>query len=202
MPIRKRIGESKDEFIGRCISIEISNGKSQEQSVAICSAIWEEKQLKAVKNIRKKNQLDKFESNFLKKLSGLGTKMEDLGLKPEDFTGEYQFDLEFIGISEGRATEEEVAYYRYEGPDAERKFCRTLLRETFGRVLSFEDIVSLNSDNPGFGIGGSDTYSVFKYRGGVNCKHRWVKYIYNKTKGELVRGRVQPSQEPVGYVTK
>ena len=36
MPINKREGESRDEFISRCISIEIEAGKGQEQAVAIC----------------------------------------------------------------------------------------------------------------------------------------------------------------------
>jgi hypothetical protein len=55
MPIKRRQGENKEEFISRCIPIEITNGKSGEQAAAICYSYWEEKQLTAVKNIRKKN---------------------------------------------------------------------------------------------------------------------------------------------------
>ena len=36
MPITPRQDESQDDFISRCISIEIDNGKSQPQAVAIC----------------------------------------------------------------------------------------------------------------------------------------------------------------------
>ena len=36
MPLKPEPGESKDQYISRCISEEISSGKSQDQSVAIC----------------------------------------------------------------------------------------------------------------------------------------------------------------------
>lgn len=56
MPISKKPGETKEEFIGRCIPIEIKGGKPQEQAAAICYAYWEEKQLSAVKRIRSKKK--------------------------------------------------------------------------------------------------------------------------------------------------
>lgn len=40
MPISKMPGESKDEFISRCIAKEIASGKSEDQSAAICYNIW------------------------------------------------------------------------------------------------------------------------------------------------------------------
>jgi hypothetical protein len=61
MPIRKRSGENREEFLERCIPIEISTGKTQEQSVAICINIWEEKQLSAVKRIRSSKKKDLME---------------------------------------------------------------------------------------------------------------------------------------------
>ena len=42
MPINKRPGESKDEFIGRCIAKEIASGKPEDQAAAICYAKWDE----------------------------------------------------------------------------------------------------------------------------------------------------------------
>ena len=41
--IEPKSDESKDEFISRCIGVEIGSGKSQEQSAAICYAKWENK---------------------------------------------------------------------------------------------------------------------------------------------------------------
>jgi len=41
MPINKKEGESKDEFMGRCIGIEIANGVDPSQAAAICYSKWE-----------------------------------------------------------------------------------------------------------------------------------------------------------------
>ena len=54
MPIKRKQGETKDEFITRCIPIEIKSGKGAEQASAICYSYWDEKQLSAVKRIRNK----------------------------------------------------------------------------------------------------------------------------------------------------
>jgi hypothetical protein len=54
MPIKRKQGETKDEFITRCIPIEIKSGKSSDQAAAICYSTWDEKQLSAVKRIRNK----------------------------------------------------------------------------------------------------------------------------------------------------
>ena len=42
MPINKVEGESKDEFISRCMSIEIESGKEQDVAYAICITKYEE----------------------------------------------------------------------------------------------------------------------------------------------------------------
>ena len=34
--------------------------------------------------------------------------------------------------------------------------------------------------NPGFGPNGSSTYSIWLYKGGVNCYHAWNRVIYLK----------------------
>ena len=41
MPIEKRKGESKNDYMGRCIGIEISNGYDPSQAAAICYTKWE-----------------------------------------------------------------------------------------------------------------------------------------------------------------
>jgi hypothetical protein len=41
MPIKPRTGEDKDTFISRCISTERASGKRQDQSIAICISVWE-----------------------------------------------------------------------------------------------------------------------------------------------------------------
>jgi hypothetical protein len=40
--VEPKSGESEDEFIGRCIGIEIDNGYEQDQAAAICYSKWNE----------------------------------------------------------------------------------------------------------------------------------------------------------------
>ena len=42
MPIERKPGETKDEWMGKCIGIEINNGKDPSQAAAICYAKWDE----------------------------------------------------------------------------------------------------------------------------------------------------------------
>ena len=72
------------------------------------------------------------------------------------------------------------------GPNT-RRFCKMTVSRTNAALMRYEDIVRLNSTNPGLGKGGSDTYSVFDWRGGANCKHIWVKYKYDTDSKNLVK---------------
>ena len=53
MPINKKPGESKDEFISRCIGVEVGDGKEADQAAAICYAKWDEETLSKISNIRR-----------------------------------------------------------------------------------------------------------------------------------------------------
>jgi hypothetical protein len=68
------------------------------------------------------------------------------------------------------------------------------VKRTQFSLLKYSDIISLNSSNPGLGKGGSSTYSVFDWRGGKNCKHFWVKYLYQPDTKSLVKSTDQPIQ--------
>ena len=72
-----------------------------------------------------------------------------------------------------------------------RPFCKTLVSRTNLSLMRKQDIDMLNSSNPGFGKGGSNTYSVFNWRGGVNCKHIWVKYKFDTTTNNLIKAPIQ-----------
>ena len=92
-----------------------------------------------------------------------------------------------------------IPLYRYFGviSDNSRRFCRSLVTRTNASLMRKQDIEVLNSSNPGLGKGGSDTYSVFNWRGGANCKHKWVKYYYNSDTMNLVKSPDQPIQTEV-----
>lgn len=60
----------------------------------------------------------------------------------------------------------------------QRDFCRRMLSAQ--KVYRKEDIILAGNKkvNPGWGPNGADTYDILKYKGGGNCKHKWVRTIY------------------------
>lgn len=40
MPIKPKNRERKEDFIARCVPIEVNAGKEQDQAVAICYSAW------------------------------------------------------------------------------------------------------------------------------------------------------------------
>jgi hypothetical protein len=69
--------------------------------------------------------------------------------------------------------------YSYEGRlGAERDFCQKMV--SAGRTYRKEDITLAGSKgvNKGFGPKGADNYSIWLYKGGVNCNHFWMRKIY------------------------
>lgn len=73
--------------------------------------------------------------------------------------------------------------YRYDGdpitPNS-REFCKKMLSGGRSKLYRKEDIMNAGNVavNPGFGPGGDDTYSIWLYKGGVNCHHRWIRNVY------------------------
>ncbi len=78
-----------------------------------------------------------------------------------------------------------------------RDFCKRTVLKTNNTLLTYREVISLNNDNPGFGKGGSNSYSVIKWRGGTNCKHLWFKFVYNLQDGTFEKASFQPNQPKV-----
>ena len=59
-----------------------------------------------------------------------------------------------------------------------RPFCELMTEKN--KIYRKEDIIRMQnvSVNPGWGPRGTDTYSIWLYKGGGNCHHRWNKQIY------------------------
>jgi len=157
------------------------------------------------------------EEDFYDVLNNLGVAIDDLGIGLGDIDNlDYIWDIneeDTKGIPSktiefGKQENFRVMnLYRYisteYGPsyigDNTRRFCREVVGRTNAALMRYEDIVRLNSSNPGLGKGGSDTYSVFEWRGGANCKHIWVKYKYDTDTKALVKAPVteQPKNTQV-----
>ena len=65
-----------------------------------------------------------------------------------------------------------------------RQFCSKMVGAK--KVYRKEDIVLMGkkSVNAGFGKGGSDTYSIWLYKGGARCNHKWFRKTYQIKNGE------------------
>ena len=48
-------------------------------------------------------------------------------------------------------------------------------------VIDQLDMVLLMSVNPGFGVKGAATYSIWLYKGGARCQHKWFRKTYMLT---------------------
>lgn len=61
-----------------------------------------------------------------------------------------------------------------------RQFCKKMVAAN--KVYRKEDILRMGTTkvNPGFGVGGSDTYSIWLYKGGARCNHKWQRITYVK----------------------
>lgn len=71
-----------------------------------------------------------------------------------------------------------VTRYKYSGAESgEREFCKKMLYAN--KVYRKEDIENTNSEfvNAGQGHKGLP-YNLFLYKGGVNCKHKWLRQTY------------------------
>ena len=64
-----------------------------------------------------------------------------------------------------------------------RPFCKKMVDAK--KVYRKEDIISMDTKvvNAGFGKGGNDTYSIWLYKGGARCQHKWLRKTYVRKDG-------------------
>jgi hypothetical protein len=82
-----------------------------------------------------------------------------------------------------------ITRYVYAGSfshDNMRPFCKKMMEA--GKLYRKEDIVSMENVavNPGWGPEGANTYDIWFYKGGGNCKHFWEKRVYVDAKGAKI----------------
>ena len=71
-----------------------------------------------------------------------------------------------------------------EGNIVTRDFCRKMLQAN--KVYRWEDLQGEKDNNAGFGIGGSDSYNIWLYKGGAQCKHVWLRRVYLKKNNKKI----------------
>jgi hypothetical protein len=101
--------------------------------------------------------------------------------------------------------------YKYVGEVTKnrREFCTQMILAD--KIYRKEDIIRMSSQvvNAGWGPKGADTYSIWLYKGGGNCRHRWNKQVYASFEGTNIdinspRAKQIAGQkaEKYGYVIK
>ena len=113
---------------------------------------------------------------------------EDVGEEPEEFDVEnYLNGLVNLSATQESKQDNELYKVRYiyakgtkkTSKGSSRSFCKTMLSQ--GKLYRKEDIgmMSARGVNKSLGHKGRN-YSLFLYKGGVNCYHRWERRIYKK----------------------
>lgn len=104
------------------------------------------------------------------------------------------------GKSKQKGQEEKTYLVRYMyapnriSPNS-REFCKKMIAAK--KVYRKEDITAMTDKvvNAGFGKGGADTYSVWLYKGGARCQHKWFRRIYARKEGSKSLGNVISTTE-------
>lgn len=104
------------------------------------------------------------------------------------------------GKSKQKGQEDKIYLVRYMYNPAttkstSREFCKKMVSAK--KVYRKEDINAMETKvvNAGFGKGGSDTYSVWLYKGGARCQHKWFRRIYARKQGSKSLGDVISTTE-------
>jgi hypothetical protein len=105
-----------------------------------------------------------------------------------------------------------ITRYRYDGniKSNSRLFCKKMIEAN--KIYRKEDILQMENQvvNEGWGPRGADTYDIWKYKGGGDCHHKWMKQVYASfddsvgidVNSPLARTIAVEKAEEFGYVVK
>jgi len=192
--VKPNAGESKDDFLGRCIPIVVREGKDTDQATAICYSYFEGKDMTI-----------EDENSWLEHLKGKGETIntdewELIDVREvTDADEELKFNLAYENPNKKSGDDKGVYKIRYRyGPNFvsnnSRQFCTAMVQESKGGVIyRREDIIAMGDAgvNGQFAPQGESTYSIWKYKGGVNCHHRWERLTFKR---KQVKGKFLPKQ--------
>ena len=165
-------GESEDDYMGRCIPQLISEGMAEDQAAAVCYSSFSDE-----------NKDKQFQEDVLKIAREVGDTIDPEEIIYVDGTKENFATVgDFLQGARAIAALGDIPQdtparlmYRYAGPSGQRFFCRAL--KGLNKIYTREDITRMNRLNPGFGPNGSNSYSIFEYKGGPNCQHYWEELV-------------------------
>jgi len=117
----------------------------------------------------------------------------------EDADEEMKFHLAYENPNKKSDDDKGVYKIRYRyGPDfisdKSRPFCSAMVQESKGGVIyRREDIIAMGDAgvNGQFAPEGQSAYSIWKYKGGVYCHHRWERLTFKR---KQIKGKFLPVQ--------
>ncbi len=131
---------------------------------------------------KKKNDLD----SFIDLGEDITDEWELIDERDVDYEEEAKIDLQLattgVAYPNAKSAQDSDIYkvrYKYTGSESpERSFCQKMMSAQ--KIYRKEDIISMGSKsvNAGWGPEGADTYSIWLYKGGGDCHHKWVRVIY------------------------
>jgi len=101
---------------------------------------------------------------------------------------DYELELASMGTAKPNAKSDQdrkiddINYkvrYEYGGSETpQREFCQKMMAAK--KLYRKEDIMAMESQavNPGWGVNGADTYSIWLYKGGGDCHHKWIRKTF------------------------
>lgn len=103
-----------------------------------------------------------------------------------DYANEYSFASTGSAFPNAKSEQDSADYmvrYQYaplKVSENSREFCRKMVNA--GKIYRKEDIIRMENEvvNAGWGANGSDKYSIWLYKGGGDCHHKWFRKIYVK----------------------
>lgn len=196
--IQPTAGEDKDTFLERCMGDAkmVSEYPDTDQRYAVCNSYFEGEHLFEAEA----------EDAILEFCTNNGEEIDSndlvVDLSQNEFAGvkdvmEAIQSLDILRRLSIKRDEPAEEYWRYQGPPAQRKFCRAMMNlSKAGKIFSKKDIVRMDGINKQFAKKGQSSYSVLKYKGGKNCKHYWEKLkVFRNEDGKKVVIVAQPTKK-------
>ena len=224
-------GESEDAYIGRCIPQLLKEGYAEDQAAAICYNSFNteikfrenpdcpdgfEHEMpdgtwmcgKTMGSYEEDGMTVKEMEEGILKIAGEGGEVinnEEIiyidGTKAQFATiGDFLQGIRALDALSGVPENTEVDLrFRYTGPSPQRGFCRSLI--ALNRLYDISVIDQMSRFNPGMGPNGSNSYSVFEYKGGVNCQHYWEAIAtYQNAGGQRVLLSLGPVTDEIASI--
>lgn len=103
-----------------------------------------------------------------------------------DYNNEYSFASTGSAFPNAKSEQDNSDYmvrYQYaplQVSDNSREFCVKMVNAS--KIYRKEDIIRMENEvvNAGWGANGADKYSIWKFKGGGDCHHKWFRKIYVK----------------------